>query len=467
MIGGSVPAGPTTQGDGDHPFLQRQHLGRRPPPVGYLDDEGTGQEGLRPLLDLGQLGAVGCGGGHRPHRLGRVEGGVVQGDATGEGLVGGQGGEQSSRRTGDGGRVEAELLRLLSPSDAQVQLGDRVVLGLAGGQGGDLGRPRPGRALLAHVLGDGGPALAEPGPHLGRDADDVAGAVSRQLEAHPQPLDQAPTQEGLVDGRGRLGVGEQAGAVDAGPPAVGPGGGVGDQDVGVQLGVAGPAGVVDEGGRHHPPARLEAHPFAVDASPAHPAGVGLQVLDGSCHRRVVGGDHRPHVVAVAQGEQDRDRLGGGEGGVVAGAEHPAVAQVTAVGPAPGEQGPQVVGIDGPRQAERLGAAPQPAAGHLAPAQVVLLGAEGDGLDVVAGRVRRSQREDAQHVELGPQRPRNLASRGAGRPVAPLGVPGCARSAGRFRRWWRAVRRPGRVRVGPSGCGRSRSVAREIWRSSMA
>ncbi len=51
-----------------------------------------------------------------------------------------------------------------------------MVLGLAGGQGGDLGRPRPGRALLAHVLGHGGPALAEPGPHLGRDADDVAGA---------------------------------------------------------------------------------------------------------------------------------------------------------------------------------------------------------------------------------------------------------------------------------------------------
>ena len=177
----------------------------------------------------------------------------------------------------------------------------------------------------------------------------------------------------------------------------------------------------------------------------------LQVLDGSCHRRVVGGDHRPHVVAVAQGVQDRHRLGGGEGGVVAGAEHPAVAQVAAVGPSAGEQGPQVVSIDGPRQAERLGAAPQPAAGHLAPAQVVLLGAEGDGLDVVAGGVGRPQREDAQHVELGPHRPRNLASRGAGRPVAPLGVPGCARSAGRFRRWWRAVRRPGPVRVGPSGC----------------
>jgi len=93
VIGGSVPAGPTTQGDGYHPFLQRQHLGRRPPAVGYLDDERAGHEGSRPLLDLRQAGAVRCGGGHRPHRLGRVEGGGVQGDATGEGIVGGQGGE--------------------------------------------------------------------------------------------------------------------------------------------------------------------------------------------------------------------------------------------------------------------------------------------------------------------------------------------------------------------------------------
>jgi len=159
-------------------------------------------------------------------------------------------------------------------------------------------------------------------------------------------------------------VGVEALAVDAGPAAIGTDAGIGDEDVGVQLGVAGPAGVVAEGGAHHPAAGLEADPSAVDASPAHPAGVALQVVDRPLHRLLMGSEHGPGVVTVAERPQDRHRLGGGEGGVVAGPQHPAVPQVGAVGPAAGEEGTQVVVADGSRQAQRLGQVPEPAAGLL-------------------------------------------------------------------------------------------------------
>jgi hypothetical protein len=169
---------------------------------------------------------------------------------------------------------------------------------------------------------------------------------------------------------------------------------VGDQAMGVELGVALARGPVDEGGyceavRAHPPT----HPALLAACEG---GLVLQEPQGGGDGLGVGpGDDRRRL-GCPECPQQRRRLGTGVGGVEGERLPLAVAfqQVDAGGGMHTlDQGPQLIGLHHPCQTQ-LGRPPAlPHAGRLADAEVVLVDAEGDGGDEV---FRVAQRRDVQH-----------------------------------------------------------------------
>ena len=273
-----------------------------------------------------------------------------------------------------------------------------LAFGLAGGEGGELGAPSGGAALLGLGLDDLLPALGmgvDPRPG---DALDLRASV-----VHWGPLDtQAPgelvTQRRLVDEATGPAVVVEQGAVEGAETVIGTLGHVGHEQVRVQLGVAGPAGAMAEGGHDEP---FAAHVIdAVVAPPAH-GGVVLGVGDGLRRRRLVGGRHLRLHVRPAEGVQKRDRLRGRQGDVEARAGIATLAapprqQALAgggVGGAEDELQGLPVHLSG--QAQVLGQPSVPATWGLARADVVVLHAIGDRLQVVVV-FPRGQLPDAEH-----------------------------------------------------------------------
>src|SRR5690606_33706655 len=107
-----------------------------------------------------------------------------------------------------------------------------------------------------------------------------------------------------------------------------------------------------------------------------------------------------------------DRLWGVERAVEAGHVLGALRaeQGAAVGPGTVENAAQLVAGDVAGQAEALGAPAEPAARRLAGADVVLLGAAGDGVEVVVGPAG-SELADAQHGTAPPPDEATRADRG--------------------------------------------------------
>jgi hypothetical protein len=176
--------------------------------------------------------------------------------------------------------------------------------------------------------------------------------------------------------------------------AIGPGHDVGDQAVGVELGVALARGAVHEGGhlealRPHPPAHaalLAAGVGGLVLQERQGGGDGLGVGPGDDRRRL-GRPERP---------QQRHRLGTGVGGVEGERLPLAVAfqQVDAGYRTHAlDQGPQLVGLHHARKAQLGGPAALPHPGRLADAEVVLVDAECHRGDEVLGV---TQRRDVQH-----------------------------------------------------------------------
>src|SRR5581483_3447742 len=76
------------------------------------------------------------------------------------------------------------------------------------------------------------------------DTGDVGGAAPDRRPLDPETTGELGAQVGLVEVAAGLSVQEQPPAIQVSPAAVGPAGHVGDQDVGVQLRVAGAARAV-------------------------------------------------------------------------------------------------------------------------------------------------------------------------------------------------------------------------------
>jgi hypothetical protein len=176
--------------------------------------------------------------------------------------------------------------------------------------------------------------------------------------------------------------------------AVGPLHDVGDEAVGVELGVALARGAVDEGGHReamgpHPPA----HPALLAAGEG---GLVLQERQGGGHGLGVGpGDDRRRF-GCPERPQQRHRLRAGVGGVEGERLPLAVAfqQVDAGGGMHAlDQGPQFVGLHHALKAQLDGPPALPHPRRLTDTEVVLVDAEGDGGDEVLGV---TQRRDVQH-----------------------------------------------------------------------
>ena len=155
---------------------------------------------------------------------------------------------------------------------------------------------------------------------------------------------------------------------------------MGDQHVGVQVRVASPAAAVLEGGSDEA-VRLYDRRSTMAAPDA--AGEVLQGMEGSPDRFVVGGADLGGDLRRAEGIEQRHRLRGEEGGVVADDPRRLVGQpcprrrITAV-----EDGIERLGVQFTREAEQLGAPAHAPPRQLPDAGVVLVEASSDGVGVV-------------------------------------------------------------------------------------
>ena len=119
----------------------------------------------------------------------------------------------------------------------------------------------------------------------------------RHLPGGTEPVAELHAEAGVVDGPGRLGVGEHPPAVQGRPPAVHALGHVGHHQVGVEMGIEGPAGPVDELAGHQPGGRQQGDlsgPGAADSEP-RPAGGSRRPRP---RRR---GGRRPTSAAISPG----------------------------------------------------------------------------------------------------------------------------------------------------------------------
>jgi hypothetical protein len=215
--------------------------------------------------------------------------------------------------------VELELLRPRRPLGPPAVGVDAVVLRIAGAVGGDLGRPGAADAADREGLLDLRPAAREVLDHRPLDPLDVGVAVAGRAPLDPQLAHELGPELGLEDVAGGLGVLIEGGAAPGGgerePGAVARGfGQVGDEDVGVEGGVAGTAHAMAEGHGDEAGAGLD---HLAAAAALHEAGLALEVADPGGDGAVVGGEDRLAGLRVAEGVDQRDRLGGGEADVVA------------------------------------------------------------------------------------------------------------------------------------------------------
>ena len=147
-----------------------------------------------------------------------------------------------------------------------------------------------------------------------------AGDVGVTMGARRVPLDTKPScklcsKGGLVDAAGRLLLGEEVAAVERPPRTVGAAHLGRDEQVGVQLGIEGPAGAVDVGGDDQAVAVELEHPGL--ARPRE-GGVFLQVVDSGGHRGVVGRADFLAQATVTEAPQQRHGLGRRQRNAVAG-----------------------------------------------------------------------------------------------------------------------------------------------------
>ena len=298
--------------------------------------------------------------------------------------------------------VEADLLGAGAPALKQLPAADVGLLRLAGGERRDLHRAR--RGVRPRRLEDFGAAGGEGAQVLVGEALDLGDALADLLPAHAEALGQLVAQVGLVDVGGGGGVVVDRRVVEAGPAAVRSLRRVGDQDVGVELGVAVSRGAVAVGGGEEAVALDE---LRASGSAAGPARLALHVAEGGADGFAVGGSRlrgrrlgppRPQSRETDFGaEKVRSKPGTGPS--------PRTPRIESSGsPSTGLRpvsiADELVRADLAFEAEVRGGVADPLAGRLALAGVVVLGAFGDLVEVVA-LLAAPELSDREHHPLCP------------------------------------------------------------------
>src|SRR5665811_53364 len=215
-------------------------------------------------------------------------------------------------------------------------------------------------------------------------AADLGDAVADFPPARTDALSQLLAELGLEDVARRLGVFVDRRVVEAGPLAVRPLGGVGDEGVDVNLGIAIPrrAMAVASGEEAVAPDELGVGPAP------RPASLPLEVAEGSIEGSVECGGHGGAGLRVAQGPKQGGRLGDREGEIEAGnraapADGAQAQRLAGRRVAAGQHRRQLVGLDRAVEAQVFGRVAEPLTLGLALAGVVVLSAFGDLVEVVA------------------------------------------------------------------------------------
>ncbi len=213
----------------------------------------------------------------------------------------------------DGPVVEPEGGGPLLPGVGERVGIDRAVLRPAGGEGGLLAGAGRGVAGLGEHLLDLVAPLAELVDDRLGDAGDIRHAVDDGSPLDAEAAGEEVAEVGLVEVAAGGGVVEERPGVE-GAPGVGDGvGEVGDDDVGVQERVAGPAGAVVEGGGD------EAEGLDALAPVPGDDDLALVVADDLVDGLPVGLADGGPPLRVGEGPEDADALGRAEGVVEAGA----------------------------------------------------------------------------------------------------------------------------------------------------
>ena len=273
-----------------------------------------------------------------------------------------------------------------------------ALLGPAGVERRQLGAAGAGLAPVGHGFDDLLAALGVGLDPLPGDARDLGPAVVDLGPLDAEALGELVAQDRLVEEAGGAGVLVDERAVQRPEAAVDALGHVGHQQVGVEVGIAGPAGAVAERG-HGQAVPADALGAGV-AAPGH-GRVLLEVGDGLGRGRLVGGDDLGLDRGAAEGVEQRDRLRrrdgdveAGHGGLAAARSHREQAlaggRVVAA-----EDELERLGVDLAGQGQVLGQAAVPSTGRFAGAEVVVLDAVGDGLQVVVV-LARGELADAEH-----------------------------------------------------------------------
>ena len=247
----------------------------------------TDEEGVCPLFEIIQRGALSGGLGTGPNHVATLERGELLRDALPDLLVV----NIDDRIPGQArqvGNLEGERLGSLSPTTAELGLRYVIGLGPAGVERGGLGSLGTDGAVELHGLDDLAAAVAERPPQGLRDARDIGVAMADLLEQEPQRPGQLVAQDRLVHEAGRARLAVEVASVERCPTAVGPLGQVGQKNMGMKGGIAEATGAVPEGSGHEAVCSLD-----VDStmSSTDVTGVALQVRDGGVNASLVAVDH--------------------------------------------------------------------------------------------------------------------------------------------------------------------------------
>ena len=271
---------------------------------------------------------------------------------------------------------------------------DMTGLVRSGGEGRHLGGTLGPEALVLEGRLDLDPALGERPQDVSRNVGQLPQAVAPDGPRHTERGQLGP-QRRLVHGGGRLLPQVELAHVGGGPPPVGAADDVRDEDVGVQLRVAGPAGAMPEAGGHEP---LGLHQFLPVLPSTDVGGLGRQVVDHSGDGPVMRRGHDVTYLGRPERPQERHALRSGERQIEPGpTANPAHDPQVLSGTAPAvEQVAQDDGIhhSGQMESGRCGA--DPLSRGLAAAQVVVVDRVGHMVEVIVGPRGHAQATYREH-----------------------------------------------------------------------
>ena len=265
---------------------------------------------------------------------------------------------------------------------------------MAGFEHRELRSPRRADPALGHLGLDLVAPSREAFEHRGGDAVDVGDAVDNRCPGNAEATGELGPELRLVEIAGGLGVQVEVPRVECSPTAVRAARRVRDDDVRVEMGIAGSARAMPERGGDE---SIAAHLHESVRPASGPARLFLEVAQRGIDAGVVRGAYVGTDVPVAEPPEDGHGLRRAEGEIES-----RDSVLSAAGEAfsgtridAGQDLPEILGADPTVEAELARHGSEPPARRLTASDVVVLDALGDGFQVVV-LLPSAELPDAQH-----------------------------------------------------------------------